>query len=284
MIYLKTIFSAPWEVNFIKLNMLESYYYVDSMIVCEFNRTHTGQPRKFIFHEYLSLFSSAERKKIIYLPIDLSDDAIEASNSSQTHYNERLMRGAFVKYYKINPEDIIFSVDADEVIDARFYSPLLRTLGSAKHAIVRLPMYQFYYKINFLWENLIFKSAIACRAAYFLNTYPAQWRDAGPLYYEYVGCHFSWCMSVDAMLEKMGMYSHSYDYAHARERAILEQAIANKTYPFNPDVRMQIKTLDIQQERILYPQSLYGMLEQFTELIAVPDVLRSQTHGKRFSL
>ena len=71
MIYLKTYFYTEHEVKFLKLNLLESFNHIDKFIICEFNRTHTGEEREYIFDNYKHLFTQEELSKIIYLPCDI---------------------------------------------------------------------------------------------------------------------------------------------------------------------------------------------------------------------
>jgi len=274
MIYLKTIFSAPNEIKYLKLNLREASNYIDKMIICEFNRTHTGQPRNLIFKNYLNNFSEQEKSKIIYIGADLSDQTKLAINDSKTaHKNERLMRGYFVKEVPLQNNDIIFSVDADEIIYKQFYNPIIKALQNAKWPWQTkswlLPLQQFFYKINYLWENLIIDyGPVACRAEYFLKKYPAQWRGKGKKFKSLVGAHFSWCLTTEEMITKLHSYAHNQDYGHLANKDILEDAIKNKTYPFDPSVNFKIKILDLKIDKKYFPASLYNMLDDFKNLIA----------------
>ena len=51
MIYLKTYFYSEHEVPFLMLNLLEAYPYIDKFIICEYNYTHTGLKRKYIWND-----------------------------------------------------------------------------------------------------------------------------------------------------------------------------------------------------------------------------------------
>jgi len=87
------------------------------------------------------------------------------------------------------------------------------------------------------------------------------------LYNKTVGCHFSWCLTIDEMLTKLQSYAHSYDYSHLAQRELLEDAIQKRTYPFDPNVDFQIRKLDIQSDREYYPHKIYEMLDEFEYLI-----------------
>lgn len=101
MIYLKTIFFAPNELKYLKLNLKEAFDHIDNFIVCEFNRTHIGTEKKLLFENYLDQFTDEELDKIIYIGADISDQTLPANGNSEiAHNNEQLMRGYFAS--KIN--------------------------------------------------------------------------------------------------------------------------------------------------------------------------------------
>lgn len=268
MIYLRTIFSAPNEIKFLKLNIMESFNYIDKFIICEFNKTHTGLPRELSFHKYSSIFTKEEMKKIIYLEIDLSNNTeVSNGNDEIAHQNERLMRGYFASKINLDKNDIVISIDADEVIYKENYEKIINYFKYPWRKIAALPLRQYFYKVNYLWENIVFKSPIACRASYFLKEYPSQWRDAGKPLKFLVGAHFSWCLTIQEMLEKINAYAHNGLYKHLADEKVLTNAIKNKEYPFEPDREFNISVLDINKDKKEFPKSIYEIIDQFAELI-----------------
>lgn len=273
MIYLRTIFSAANEIKFIKLNLKESWNYVDKFIVCEYNYTHTGEKRDLIFNNYKDQFSDEEWKKILYLGIDISDEIVYAKDNRELSLkNNHIFLGNFVKHVDLDDEDIVFALDADEIISSQYYSDIITRLRRSKWPwqtkAIALPIRVFFYKINYLWEGKKYIAPIACKAKVYKNKYPGHWRYKGKLYPTYVGCHFSWCLSVDEMMKKLKVYAHQSEYGHFVKKEILEDAIKNKKYPFDPAVDFKIKVLDIYTDREYYPKSIYGMLDEFKDLIA----------------
>lgn len=263
MIYLKTIFFAPNELKYLKLNLKEAFDHIDNFIICEFNRTHIGTEKKLIFENYLDQFTDEELDKIIYIGGDISDQALLANGNSEiAHNNEQLMRGYFASKINLNGEDIVFSVDADEIIFGQNYEKIMGTLGVFTRA-VKLPLHQFFYRINYLWENKDFVAPTVCKAKYYRKKYPSQWRYDGKLYPEKVGCHFSWCLTVDEMIAKLSTYAHNTEYGDLAKKEVLENAVKNKTYPFDPSVDFQIRVLDIYKDRKYYPEKIYDMLGEF---------------------
>jgi hypothetical protein len=268
MIYLKTLFSSPYEIKFLKLSLRESSGYIDKFIICEFDHTHTGLKKPLIFKNYLESFTTQEKKKIVYLGVTTLDDFLLAGdNEKLAHRNELLMRGYFVKQVGLNRNDIIISLDADEIIYRQNYNDIFNRLGLFTKAVT-VPLYQFFYKINYLWENNKFIAPTICFADYYKNKFPAPWRYEGKIYSDIVGGHFSWCLSIADMIKKIKNYAHSQKYIHLAKKDVLESAVKNKTYPFDPKVNFQIKVLNIYRDVKYYPKSLYDLLPEFTDLIA----------------
>lgn len=272
MIYLKTIFSAPNEIKYLKLNLRESFDHVDKFIICEFNRTHTGEERDLVFKNYLDKFSDIEKNKIIYIGADISKyTKLAVDNQREANNNARIIRGYFVKEINLNKRDIIVSVDADEIIFGQYYNDIFNELNKLKwwqKKSLVLPLRQFYYKANYLWENNRFIAPIVCRAGVYMDKYPNDWRYTGKLYDKFAGCHFSWLLTIDEMIKKLNMYSHQSTYGHFAKREILEDAVNNKKYPFDPSVDFKIRVLDINKDTEFYPKSIYGILDEFKDFLA----------------
>ena len=144
--YLKTYFYVEHEVEFLIMNLVESYDHIDKFIICEHNRTHTGRPREYIFEKIRHKFPEELMDKVIYLKQDISDEAVEAyENEPAIHaVNEPVMRSRFMKDLQFDDEDIIVSVDADEIIYRDSYPYIFSEVESKN--CVRLKLNQFFYK------------------------------------------------------------------------------------------------------------------------------------------
>lgn len=268
MIYLRTIFSAPNEIKYLKLNLREAYPFIEKFIICEFNRTHVGEEKELIFENYFHSFTEEEQKKIIYIGADISAHTVMAKGDNNlAHKNEQLMRGYFASQLDLKGDDIIFAVDADEIVFGQYYEKITAKMRWPWVQAIRLPMFQFFYRADYLWENLIITAAAASRVKCYKNNYPAQWRDKGKLFKETVGCHFSWCLTIDEMIAKLQTYAHQSDYGHLAKREILKDAVKNKTYPFDPAVDFRIKVLNIHKDTGYYPPKIYTMLDEFKEIL-----------------
>ena len=265
MIYLKTYFYSEHEVPFLKLNLLEAYPHIDKFLICEFNFTHTGLKREYIWDKVKDQLPQDKMDKVQYIKGDMSDIAKYAYNDGYTIHsiNEPWMRGYFVKAVDLKDTDIIFSVDADEIIYGEMYPELIECVRTK--GIIRLPMNQFFYRVNYLWSDLTFRSSVVALYMVYKYNFPAQWRDAGRDYSKKVGCHFSWCMTVDQMLHKMECYSHP-EYRHLAKKDILEDAIENKKYPFAPNRDFTLLTIDFDTDKRI-PRQMLENKKEFEYLI-----------------
>lgn len=254
MIYLKTYFYVEHEFQFLKYNLEESYDFIEKFIICEFNRTHTGKPRNFIGWEVLKRqLPENKLDKVLYLPIDISNLVVDAYNDENTIHavNEPVMRSIFMKYLHFNDEDIIVSVDADEIIYNHTYPKILEFLKN--NPVCSLNLHQFFYKKTFLWKNKDFVAPVAAKYFYFKNNFPCNLRYEGPVLTEKAGCHFSWCMTVDEMIYKLHTYSHPR-YRFCANKDILESAINNKEYPFDLSEKFEIEEISKTSE--ILPKSV----------------------------
>ena len=264
-VYLKTYFYVEHEIKFLIMNLMEAYHHVDHFIICEHNRTHTGQPREFIFEEHKHKFPPEFMDKVIYLPQDISEQTVEAyENEDAIHaVNEPVMRSAFMTNLSFDNDDIIISIDADEIIYREAYDYILSEVEEKE--CVRLNLHQFFYKTNYLWEGKDFTSPIAAKYKVFRHHYPCNWRDVGPVVSKRVGCHFSWCMTPEEMVYKLHTYSHPR-YRFCADEKLLKDAIENKKYPFDPSVDFNIRELDMNDE--VLPECLRSQ-SQYLEKVLV---------------
>jgi hypothetical protein len=240
--YLKTHFYTENEINYINLNLQESYDKVDKFIVCEFNITHTGAKRDFMFHHYEHLINPIYKDKLVYIPCDIANLAVDAkTNESLAHStNELLMRGYFVKVYDFNDDDIIISVDCDEIIYNQCYDEIIE--GVKKHGKVSIELNQFFYKLNYFWSDNNFIAPTGAYYKMYKDKYPSHWRYDGVLLSGKKGCHFSWCMTIEDMIYKLNTYAH-VKYQPFANKEILGDAITRKIYPFDLGKPFTIRTV-----------------------------------------
>ena len=253
MIYLKTYCYAPHEVDFIIANLKECYDYIDKMIVCEFDINHTGVKRPFEYSDLKSLVPEELSDKLDYHACEVYDITARAYEDEAAIHgvNEPVMRSYFTKLYNFSDNDIIISIDADEILYGEQLPYIIEQVS--KQGAVRLKLRQFFYKKTYLWEGRDFVSPIATYYGVMNPKFPNNWRDVGNVTEEYVGCHFSWCMGIEAMIHKLDTYSHPR-YRFCADRDLLENSVANKTYPFDDNVSFDIRELPADDS--LIPKSM----------------------------
>ncbi len=250
---------VPHEVDLVIANLEECHQHIDKMIVCEFDVYHTGEKRDFQFQSLKSLVPGHLRAKIDYHACHVYDFTERAYDDEDTIHriNEPVMRSYFTKLYTFSDDDIIISVDADEILYGEKLPYVLERVDS--NGTVALKMRQFFYRPTYLWKNKIFRSGSATKYGGIPVKFPFNWRDMGVLTDDFVGCHFSWCMDTDAMIHKLHTYGHPR-YRFCADKTVLDAAIRNREYPFDPTVPFDIEDLSIDDERI--PKSIRGRLRQ----------------------
>ena len=252
-IYLKTYCYAPHEIEFIEANLQECYPHIDKMIVCEFDINHTGVKREFKYKNLKKNISENLRDKLEYHACEVYDITARAYDREDLIHgvNEPVMRSYFTKLYDFKPDDIIISIDADEIIYGDSIKYILKQVEEYK--IIALKLRQFFYKKTYLWKNKDFISPIAAYYSAINPKFPNNWRDIGVVTDEYVGCHFSWCMTPDEMIHKLHTYSHPR-YRACADKNLLQDAIENKKYPFDKNTIFEIEEIESNDFRI--PKSL----------------------------
>ena len=181
------------------------------------------------------------------------------------------MRGAWVKALEHHgalpkPDDVIVSVDADEIIYKDELSKVISSLDRNGTKSFVLNLNQFFYKINYFWEGKDFIAPVVCYFDFY-KTFPAQWRYDGTQWPTKAGCHFSWVMSLDKMLEKAKVYSHPEYRDYATEEN-LKNAINFKQY-FHPpwDKGINLKEINFDESESLYPRSIFYYKEIFDKYV-----------------
>ena len=270
-IVLRILVSTQTELKYVAMNCLESRNLVDKVLVVEHNFTHTGKPKPFYFESEakneIEILSGNKTVEILH--VDLSESIIRnATNSNDVHINEHLMRVSFLKNFQIDKRDLIISVDADEIIFRNTY----RLLFLANRVLplmrihVALMMHQFFYKPNYLWRGLRFRSAVAVNGEVLISN-PKNIRDSGFLFPAWSGCHFSWQLEPKEMVEKIQNYAHNPEYAHLADESVLRDAVKSRTYPFDPNRKFPIKQLSRKQAYRYFPKSYWIMETKFSSYL-----------------
>lgn len=265
-IVLRILVSDPSEYKFVLMNAIESQNIVDRVLVVEHNYTHAGKMTEFKFNKLESqLREDSSNSTIEIHSISINERVlINAATSEEMHFNEDLIRSSFLTHCGISSDDLIIAVDADEIIYRRTLRAIriIRRLFPNANLNVSLQLHQFYYRVNYLWMEVKFRSAVVVSGRVALAN-PKTLRDSGKRIPIWAGCHLSWVMPLHQMVNKLQNYAHKPEYGHFANVEVLSEAIQNKVYPFDPSRPFTIKVLSIFELRKMMPKSFWRVKEYF---------------------
>lgn len=264
-IYLKTHFYQESEMPFLKINFLEGYKFFDKFIICEFNYSKTGIKKDFIDLNKHNIFSEEDYKKIEYHKIDLENEIKPAFDNNKESlinmkvHNEGLFRNYFTNLKDFEEDDIIISVDADEIIYESFYKKILN--DDIKFPS-RLKMHNFHYKITNLCEGF-WSSAIVTKYKNSKDYYQTcsqgkvkfpNWRDEGEVTKDYCGCHFSWCFDNESIKNKIKYHGVGVNQNSEESDSLdIEKKIKNKEFTKGKNFR----SIKFEEKNRIYPKSMF---------------------------
>ena len=258
-ILLKTYCYSDHELPFIIAQLQEGFDHIEKMYVYEFNYTHTGLPKPYTMEPVLKHIPAALAAKLVYKKVDLSGIAVYAYDDEPLIHtvNEPLMRSWFFNdpSVRLTDDTVILDVDVDEIVYKSSYSALLTEL-LRRRTPLSIQCNQFYFRHNWLWTDCRFASpsiyffgwvrdrrrTVKGRTVYLTRDLPAKTTGI-------YAVHMSWIMPVSYMQKKLVSYSHP-KYRIYNDRAILESAIREKKYIFNPATPFTIAELDLADPRI----------------------------------
>lgn len=259
MLYLKSYCYSKHELPFIIANLDEGYEHIDKLVLYEYNFTHTGLPKEYEIEKVLHLIPERLQSKLLYKKIDLTNYYEYAVNDENKCHqiNENIQRSWLFndKDIFLHDEDIIIDIDIDEIIYNQCYNPLIEELNKANTPI-SIRLNQFFFKNTYLWSNLIFDAPAIYKYSMVKNS-TRKIKSLNIFYKRYCqqkttkvyGCHMSWVMPIDDMLKKIYSGAHT-KYHHLGKREILEKAIEEKKYIFDPKRPFNIIELNIDDLRI----------------------------------
>lgn len=265
LIYAKTIVSTKAELLYVSMNLLELRDIVDVFLICESNVSHAGE---FVGHHLRDYFiSNLNSTKVRFLEMDITLAARKwQGDADDLHYNEQLIRNGFVYHVDLHPDDIVISMDADEVLFKNRIKVLVRRLQrrlqNRESYVLRLN--QVIYRLSYKWVDCDFRGPVVAKAGYFLRKSSPQWRYEGFPTFRKSGTHFTWMMNAEDMVRKIKRYSHRVENEKYASVELLSQAVSNRTYPFEPDRPFTIKISRSFEEKY-YPKSLLAHLQDFPE-------------------
>jgi hypothetical protein len=259
MIYIKTYCYSKHELPFLISQLEESYDYVDKVCIYEYNYTHTGVKKEYDMEKVLQQIPETLREKLYYNTVDLTNYHVASANNEQLCHqiNEPIQRNWFFndKNIDLNDDDIILDVDCDEIIYRESYPKLINELTTHNQPF-SIKLNQFFFKHNYLWTDCKFSSPtiyyykmVKNNSKIIKQVKIKNLRDLPKKTESIHGCHMSWVMPVDCMVDKCFKTAHTR-YKHLADANIMKKAINDKIYIFDTRRPFNIDELLLNDPRI----------------------------------
>lgn len=297
-VILKSYCYSQHELPFVIANLDEGSDYIDKLILYEYNYTHTGIKKDYEMEKVIHNIPEQLLKKLVYKKIDLSAIFTKQNNVPvkrkilsflPSNYNtsiedivdfekghsvmEPIQRSWFyndLDYSNIPDDTIIIDIDIDEIIYKDCYGKLISEFIK-RNIPLGIGMYPFFFKNTYLWTDFICNASTIHTYGMVKNNTQIihgvkikNLRDVQDRTQEIYGCHMSWVMPVKYMTTKLLAYAHSENRKFA-DSEILENAIKEKKYIFEPDRPFNINVLELTDDKIpktLQKDNLFIYLEE----------------------
>ncbi len=222
----------------LRLNILNEY--VHKFVITEATYLHSGKPKKLVFD--INKFGKF-KDKIIYNVVEDQPPDIEKvyegeddktgrrgekliNNSNRREHYQREMAQKFIE--KANQDDLILINDVDEI-------PNLKNLNfnEIKEKLIIFKQKMFFYKFNWLHENMCWYGSRACKKKYFISPqwlrdtkhkkYPfwrldtifSKMKYRSIHYVEEGGWHFTNMKSAEDIERKYSNFLHHQDFEYS---------------------------------------------------------------------
>lgn len=212
------------EKELLELRMKMLYDHVDRFIICDANRTHSGEFKEFTCKKTL------EDLGIPFTKIDLIEVDLSVHDNGNSWEREITQRNAAKNFIK--EDDICFIADCDEIINPKLIQLYVNFIKNNSNNILRVPLAFLSYRADLetceengsskLWTSPFFClkkqldnysiNEIRESRAFDLNNiaYPDIFILENNKMIE-SGWHFSWMGSNKNRLNKYKSFSHYYD-------------------------------------------------------------------------
>ena len=211
----------------IRLNVLNNK--VDQFVVTESTYSHSGEKKKLNFdiNNYPKF-----KDKIIYIVIDREPDGIITENNNPTLQRSNSLKRISLSYDEslkalknFDDNDFIMLSDNDEIPNLNSYQFLKN-----KNNIVIFNQLFFYYKLNLLYDKMIWPGTKGCKKKVLkslswlkniklkkypfwrIDTYFSETRQINLNIIEDGGWHFTNIMSPENMYEKFLNFGHHDEF------------------------------------------------------------------------
>jgi len=197
------VFTYNDELEMLLVRLVEHGPFVDTFVLIQGDKTFTGKAKPFYFpvkDDRLKPFLH----KILVINIPLSESPASPWD------NELKQRNASFSSFPINPADIIYLSDVDEIISRNAWPQLLERMESESVLSVWLEMFNFYINLRLnesLWiQPKLLRGDTILKTVKTANDFRVDY--ALPHTEHWCGWHFSYIMPPDKIAEKIKSFSH----------------------------------------------------------------------------
>lgn len=136
------------ELDFLTLQLMLNYEKVDKFVISESSRTFSGKAKPLFYKNNQKQFQRYE-EKILYFDVDLTTDLpviskIPLNEDMAAWQREKKQREHIFQSLDLKPEDIVFLVDMDEIVDV---SVVLERMNPDKLNYMMLNFHMFYMNL-----------------------------------------------------------------------------------------------------------------------------------------
>lgn len=201
----------------LSLRLKMCYDKFDEFIICEADRTHSGELKSFTLEHSLKKITKDKKGKIKVVKINLPSKQENDNN----WVRENLQRDVMTKF--LLEDDIVISTDCDEFVNPIYIDAIKEHVMNNTDSILKLPMTMHYSRADLILCNNHTEASFACSAKILKKIQPSKIREAIayntslPYSYSYLdgqnltGWHFSWMGKPEERLIKMSSFAHSED-------------------------------------------------------------------------
>ena len=260
-IILRAIVSTPSELNFVIANARESKGLIDKFLITEVSHSHSGERKKQEFREIRNELPPDCKAIVHYEYVEIGHLVEKYRGEERTlKQNELITRNAFVETLDFKQNDLIISIDADEILYRRTFRLiwfLQRFMPGRIHLCFKLR--QFMYRPNILWEKYKFVAPTVVSFGLMNSNIKPAWRYTGLRLPFWAGTHLSWHLTIEEMVYKLRNYAHLNLYSEYANRDLLLSAIQNLEYPFDPTAEAKLIKIGASTYWRLIPKSVQSL-------------------------
>lgn len=195
--------------------------HIDLLIICEADRTHSGESKSFTLKQTLKELGLENHPKIKDVYINLPSKEENPDN----WVRERLQRDTLALFCL--PDDIVISTDCDEFFDKRYLDEIKQAVVDNMQSVVLLPMSMHFCRADLVGSdpsgNIITTNASFATTGQVMKIWtPSRIREAIAWnnntnfdfvrpFSDSIGWHFSWMGSSEKRIDKLNAFAHSED-------------------------------------------------------------------------